>query len=66
MSTMKQLITGLFRSHHLMITVGALCLGALLACQTIGLEAASANSRDEFPGRRQGGGTHWVMPSDAR
>ncbi|MGF1516226.1 MAG: hypothetical protein ACFCVB_00270 [Nodosilinea sp.] len=33
--------------------------------QAFGLESiASANSRDEFPGRRQGGGTHWVSPID--
>ncbi|MEA5452739.1 hypothetical protein VB780_29475 [Leptolyngbya sp. CCNP1308] len=35
----------------------------MVVFQAIGMgSVASANSRDEFPGRRQGGGTHWVTP----
>lgn len=60
----KYSVVRLFRSHGLMATIGTLSLGALILFQAFGIEAAaSANSRDEFPGRRQGGGTHWVMPS---
>lgn len=62
---MKNSTSGFFRSHRLLIAIGTLSLGAMLTFQAFGIEAAaSANSRDEFPGRRQGGGTHWVMPSD--
>lgn len=54
-----------FHSYRLVMAIGALSLGAMILFQAFGLEsAASANSRDEFPGRRQGGGTHWVMPSE--
>lgn len=52
-------------SYRLLAAIGVLSLGAMLTFQAFGIEAAaSANSRDEFPGRRQGGGTHWVMPAD--
>ncbi|WP_255534522.1 hypothetical protein [Nodosilinea sp. LEGE 07298] len=35
--------------------------------QAFGMESvASADNRDEFPGRRQGGGTHWVSPHPAQ
>lgn len=62
---MKNPTAGLFRSYRLPIAIGILSLGAMLTFQAFGIEsAASANSRDEFPGRRQGGGTHWVIPSD--
>ncbi|WP_017300679.1 hypothetical protein [Nodosilinea nodulosa] len=38
----------------------------MIIFQAFGLDSvASANSRDEFPGRRQGGGTHWVVPNPA-
>ena len=48
-----------------MLAVSALSLGSILAVQALGLGAiASASNRDEFPGRRQGGGTHWVIPMD--
>jgi hypothetical protein len=63
---MKTSTSGFFRSYRLVIAIGALSLGLMILVQAFGLEsAASANSRDEFPGRRQGGGTHWVMPSEA-
>ena len=53
-----------FRSYSLLKAIGILSLGAMLTFQAFGIEsAASANSRDEFPGRRQGGGTHWVLPA---
>ncbi|MEY3297024.1 MAG: hypothetical protein RLZZ597_284 [Cyanobacteriota bacterium] len=62
---MKYSVANLFCSHGLVAAIGTLSLGALILFQAFGIEsAASANSRDEFPGRRQGGGTHWVMPSD--
>ena len=52
------------RSYYSFLAIGSLSLLALIFIQTFGLTgAASANSRDEFPGRRQGGGTHWVTPS---
>ncbi|MGB3199539.1 MAG: hypothetical protein WBA99_01475 [Nodosilinea sp.] len=37
----------------------------MVVLQTFSMQVASAQSRDEFPGRRQGGGTHWVMPNPA-
>jgi len=62
---MQESVTGFSKSHRLLLTIGTLSLGAMLTLQTLGIASvASANSRDEFPGRRQGGGTHWVMPSD--
>lgn len=52
-----------FRSGYSIFAVGLLSLTAMVLFQAFGLESiASANSRDEFPGRRQGGGTHWVTP----
>lgn len=52
-----------FRSGYSVFAVGALSLAMMILFQAFGLESiASANSRDEFPGRRQGGGTHWVSP----
>ncbi|MEB3290681.1 MAG: hypothetical protein VKI82_12255 [Leptolyngbya sp.] len=64
---MKNLTPSLFQSQPFLITLGLLSLGVILAVQAFGLASvASANSRDEFPGRRQGGGTHWVIPSEDR
>ncbi len=52
-----------FRSGYSVFALGALSLTMMVLFQAFGLESiASANSRDEFPGRRQGGGTHWVSP----
>lgn len=63
---MKQSILRSPRPHRLVLAIGTISLGAILLCQAFGTASvASANSRDEFPGRRQGGGTHWVMPSDS-
>ncbi len=54
-----------FRSGYSVFAVGVLSLAVMVLFQAFGLESiASANSRDEFPGRRQGGGTHWVSPID--
>ncbi len=54
------------RSYYSFMAIGSLSLLALVFIQAFGLiGAASANSRDEFPGRRQGGGTHWVAPSSS-
>lgn len=54
------------RSYYSVLAIGSLSLLALIFIQAFGLIGpASANSRDEFPGRRQGGGTHWVNPSTA-
>ncbi|MBD2233919.1 hypothetical protein [Phormidium tenue] len=51
------------RSHHSVLAIGMLSLAILIILQAFGTgSVASANSRDEFPGRRQGGGTHWVTP----
>ncbi|MBW4463365.1 MAG: hypothetical protein KME47_24460 [Nodosilinea sp. WJT8-NPBG4] len=51
------------RSHHSVLAIGVLSLAILIIFQAFGTgSAASAKSRDEFPGRRQGGGTHWVAP----
>ncbi|MFQ4139540.1 hypothetical protein PGN35_024820 [Nodosilinea sp. PGN35] len=51
------------RSYQSVLAIGVLSLGLMLIFQAFGTgSAASANSRDEFPGRRQGGGTHWVTP----
>jgi|GEM_PF-2335938 len=51
------------RSYYSVLAIGALLLVVIVVFQAFGLESvASANSRDEFPGRRQGGGTHWVSP----
>lgn len=47
------------------MTVGAISLLSLILMQAFGTNSfANASSRDEFPGRRQGGGTHWVAPAD--
>lgn len=53
------------RSYHSVLAVGTLSLAVMIIFQTFGMQVASAQSRDEFPGRRQGGGTHWVMPDPA-
>jgi len=35
----------------------------MLLIQVFGVQSvANASDRDEFPGRRQGGGTHWIVP----
>jgi hypothetical protein len=61
---MKLSLQNLRRSSRLLIVIGLLSLGSMLVFQAFGVESvASASSRDEFPGRRQGGGTHWVSPS---
>lgn len=63
---MKTSVSVFPHSHRLLAAIGVLSLGAMLTFQAFGIEAAaSANSRDEFPGRRQGGGTHWVIPADS-
>ena len=52
------------RSYCSVLTIGTLSLAAMVIFQAFGMESvASAKSRDEFPGRRQGGGTHWVIPN---
>ncbi len=54
------------RSYYSVFAIGALSLAVMIIFQAFGLDSvASANSRDEFPGRRQGGGTHWVVPNPA-
>ncbi len=54
------------RSYHSVLVIGTLSLTVMVIFQAFGMESiASAKSRDEFPGRRQGGGTHWVMPNPA-
>ena len=66
LASMKFSPDNLLRSSRLIITIGTLSLGAMVLFQAFGVESvASASSRDEFPGRRQGGGTHWVMPTEA-
>lgn len=51
-------------SYYSVLTIGTLSLTIMVIFQAFGMESvASAKSRDEFPGRRQGGGTHWVMPN---
>lgn len=51
------------QSHQSVLAIGVLSLAILIIFQAFGIgSVASANSRDEFPGRRQGGGTHWVSP----
>ena len=63
---MKTPLEHTVRSCHPVLAVGALSLAGMVLLQAFGMpSAASANSRDEFPGRRQGGGTHWVTPSSA-
>ncbi len=52
-----------FRSGYSVFAIGVLSLAMMVLFQAFGLKSiASASSRDEFPGRRQGGGTHWVSP----
>ncbi|HZG40058.1 MAG TPA: hypothetical protein VEZ50_15380 [Nodosilinea sp.] len=52
------------RSYYSLFALGALSLAVMVVFQAFGMESiASAKSRDEFPGRRQGGGTHWVTPT---
>ncbi|MBU6229259.1 MAG: hypothetical protein KGQ93_06165 [Cyanobacteria bacterium REEB459] len=48
------------------MAVGSLSFAAMLLFQAFGSHSmASASSRDEFPSRRQGGGTHWVLIPDS-
>ncbi|MBD2256238.1 hypothetical protein [Pseudanabaena sp. FACHB-2040] len=51
-------------SSRLLSLLGLVCLLSLLL-QAISGEAAVnlSKRRDEFPGRRQGGGTHWLSPT---
>ncbi|MGG6242348.1 hypothetical protein ACQ4N7_27355 [Nodosilinea sp. AN01ver1] len=51
------------RSYYSVLAIGTLSLTVMVIFQAFGMQSiASAKSRDEFPGRRQGGGTHWIMP----
>lgn len=50
-------------SSYFLIATGLLSLSAMLLIQVFGVQSvAHASERDEFPGRRQGGGTHWIVP----
>ncbi|HIK44186.1 MAG TPA: hypothetical protein IGR64_04780 [Leptolyngbyaceae cyanobacterium M65_K2018_010] len=63
---MNPSLGNLIQSFYLMLTVGSLSFATLLVLHTLGGDsAANASSRDEFPGRRQGGGTHWTAPVPA-
>ncbi|NJL44584.1 MAG: hypothetical protein HC922_00185 [Leptolyngbyaceae cyanobacterium SM2_3_12] len=51
------------RPSHWLMSIGLITLVGLIFYQGLGLATvAHATSRDEFPGRRQGGGTHWIIP----
>jgi hypothetical protein len=61
---MKPQSTSLTFPSNLLIAVGLLSLLSMVTVQAFGTSSfANASSRDDFPGRRQGGGTHWVMPA---
>ena len=45
------------------LLVAGLALVVSVALFLIPPSGASSN-RDDFPGRRQGGGTHWHLPTD--
>lgn len=48
-----------------LLTISAFSLLLMVLFQAFGMSAIAnaSSSRDEFPGRRQGGGTHWVTPA---
>ncbi len=59
---MKYSLETLRFSSQYLVTVSLLSLSAMLFVQSFGSSSiARASDRDEFPGRRQGGGTHWVV-----
>lgn len=65
MKTMKVSLENLLSSSRLLTAVGMLSLATIIWLQAFGAGSmASASSRDEFPRRRQGGGTHWVVIPD--
>jgi hypothetical protein len=48
---------------RLFTVVGGISLISIILFQAFATQSiANASSRDEFPDRRQGGGTHWVVP----
>lgn len=51
-------------SRRLLTSLGLVCLLSGVLLQTFQAEAIASSSghRDGFPGRRRGGGTHWVLP----
>jgi hypothetical protein len=60
---MKPFLGKPFIFSRLFTVIGGITLVSMLLFQSFGTESiANASNRDEFPGRRQGGGTHWVMP----
>lgn len=65
-NTMQVQVKGKNHPYYSLLVIGVLSLVFLVLFQAFGLNSvASADSRDEFPGRRQGGGTHWVSPTPA-
>jgi hypothetical protein len=62
---------GLSRSIHSssagLLTISVFSLVLMVLFQAFGMSALAnaSSSRDEFPGRRQGGGTHWVTPASS-
>lgn len=65
MKTMKVSLESLLSSSRFLMAVGSLSFAAMLLFQAFGSHSmASASSRDKFPSRRQGGGTHWVLIPD--
>jgi hypothetical protein len=63
---MKEQSTRLAFPSNLVVAVGMMSLLAIILVQAFSTSSfANASNRDEFPGRRQGGGTHWVAPSPA-
>ncbi|MGF1569217.1 MAG: hypothetical protein ACFCVD_14300 [Nodosilinea sp.] len=63
---MQILLQKTYPSSRLFVAIGIISLAGLIFFQAFGMKsAADASSRDEFPGRRQGGGTHWVLPTSA-
>jgi len=61
---MKSQSTSLTFPSNFLVAVGLISLLAMVLVQAFGTNSfANASNRDDFPGRRQGGGTHWVMPT---
>jgi hypothetical protein len=61
---MKKKSSRFVLSSNLMTALGISSLLAIVLFQAFSPDSfANASNRDEFPGRRQGGGTHWVLPT---
>jgi hypothetical protein len=53
-------------SSDLIVFISIVSLVSMILAQAFSTSSfANASNRDEFPGRRQGGGTHWVIPTPA-